>query len=58
VDFQAIVRSLIERPGQVSMLLRLALDSWTARRALVPSRSFLGPTLGLPELRGQLLDVA
>jgi adenosylhomocysteine nucleosidase len=58
VDFQAIMRSLIERPGQVSMLLRLALDSWTARRALVPSRRFLGPTFGLPEPRGQLLDVA
>lgn len=58
VDFQAIMRSLIEHPGQVSMLLRLALDSWTARRALVPSRRFLGPTFGLPELHGQLLDVA
>lgn len=60
VDFQAIMRSLVEQPGQVSMLFRLALDSWTARRALVPSRRFLGPNLGLPlpELGGHLLDVA
>jgi hopanoid-associated phosphorylase len=58
VDFQAIVRSLIEQPKQVSMLLRLALDSWAARRALIPSRRFLGPNLGLPDLREHLLDVA
>jgi hypothetical protein len=58
VDFQAIIRSLVEHPGQVSMLFRLALDSWAARRALIPSRRFLGPNLGLPELQEQLLDVA
>jgi adenosylhomocysteine nucleosidase len=58
VDFQAIIRSLIAHPGQVSMLLRLALDSWAARRALIPSRRFLGPNLGLPELSEHLLDVA
>lgn len=58
VNFPAILRSLIERPGQVSMLFRLALDSWAARRALVPSRRFLGPNLGLPELGEELLDVA
>ncbi len=58
VDFQAIVRSLIEQPKQVPMLLRLALDSWAARRALIPSRRFLGPNLGLPDLREHLLDVA
>jgi adenosylhomocysteine nucleosidase len=60
VDFQAIIRSLIGHPGQVSMLFRLALDSWAARRALVPSRRFLGPNLGLPgaDLSEQLLDVA
>lgn len=58
VDFQAILRSLMAQPGQVSMLVRLALDSWAARRALVPSRRFLGPTLGLPELSEHLLDVA
>jgi hopanoid-associated phosphorylase len=58
VDFHAIIRSLIDHPAQVAMLFRLALDSWAARRALVPSRRFLGPTLGLPDLREHLLDVA
>jgi adenosylhomocysteine nucleosidase len=58
VDYQAIIRSLIARPGQVPMLVRLALDSWAARRALIPSRRFLGPNLGLPELGEHLLDVA
>jgi hopanoid-associated phosphorylase len=66
VDFQAIIRSLRQHPGQISMLLRLALDSWAARRALVPGRRFLGPNLGLPEwqdlpvpeLPRHLLDVA
>lgn len=58
VNFAAILRSLREHPGQVPMLLRLALDSWAARRALVPSRRFLGPNLGLPEFAEELLDVA
>jgi hopanoid-associated phosphorylase len=64
VDFQAIIRSIARNPGQLPMLVRLAFDSWAARRALVPSRRFLGPNLGLPELeelpelRGHLLDVA
>jgi adenosylhomocysteine nucleosidase len=60
VDFQAIIQSLIQHPNQVPMLFRLALDSWAARRALVPSRRFLGPNLGLPapDLGEELLDVA
>ena len=43
---------------QVPTLFRLALDSWAARRTLVPSRRCLGPNLGLPDLRQHLLDVA
>ncbi len=58
VDFQAITRSLIRHPAQLPTLLRLAIDSWAARRALIPSRRLLGPNLGLPELRQHLLDVA
>jgi len=58
VDFEAIIRSLIQHPEQVPTLLRLALDSWAARRALIPSRRLLGPNLGLPDLRQHLLDVA
>ena len=58
VDFHAIMRSLIRHPKQVPTLFRLALDSWAARQALVPGRRFLGPNLGLPDMRQHLLDVA
>jgi hopanoid-associated phosphorylase len=58
IDFQAIMQSLIRHPKQVPTLFRLALDSWSARRALVPSRRFLGADFGLPDLRHHLLDVA
>jgi adenosylhomocysteine nucleosidase len=58
VDVRAVVRSLIRHPKQVPTLFRLALDSWAARQALVPSRRFLGPNLGLPDMRQHLLDVA
>jgi adenosylhomocysteine nucleosidase len=58
IDFQAIIRSLIRHPKQVPTLFRLALDSWAARQSLVPGRRFLGPNLGLPDLRQHLLDVA
>jgi adenosylhomocysteine nucleosidase len=58
VDLQAIMRSLVRHPKQVPTLFRLALDSWAARRALIPSRRFFGPNLGLPDLRQHLLDVA
>jgi hypothetical protein len=52
------MQSLIRHPKQVPTLLRLALDSWSARRALVPSRRFLGADFGLPDVRHHLLDVA
>jgi adenosylhomocysteine nucleosidase len=58
VDFQAIMRSLLRHPKQVPTLFRVALDSWAARQALIPSRRFLGPNLGLPDLAEHLLDVA
>jgi adenosylhomocysteine nucleosidase len=58
VDIHAVIVSLLRHPKQVPMLIRVALDSWTARQALVPSRRFLGPNLGLPDMREHLLDVA
>jgi len=58
LDFQAIMRSLVRHPKQVPTLLRLALDSWAARQALIPGRRLLGPNLGLPDLRQHFLDVA
>jgi adenosylhomocysteine nucleosidase len=54
----AVLQSLIRCPAQVPSLFRIALDSWAARKALVPGRRFLGPHLGLPDLREHLLDVA
>jgi adenosylhomocysteine nucleosidase len=58
VDLRAVMRSLVRHPKQVPTLFRLALDSWAARQVLVPSRRFLGPNLGLPDMREHLLDVA
>jgi len=58
IDVAAITRSVIRRPGQLPTLFRLALDSWAARRTLVPSRRCLGANLGLPDLREHLADVA
>jgi adenosylhomocysteine nucleosidase len=58
VDVRAVIRSLLRHPKQVPTLFRVALDSWAARQVLVPSRRFLGPNLGLPDIRQHLLDVA
>ena len=58
IEFAAIMRSLIRHPKQVPTLFRLGLDSWAARQALIPGRRFLGPNLGLPDMREHLLDVA
>jgi len=58
VNVGAVMRSLARHPRQLPTLVRLARDSWFARQALVPSRRFLGPNLGLPDLRQHLLDVA
>ena len=58
VNVGAVMRSLARHPRQLPTLARLARDSWFARQALVPSRRFLGPNLGLPDLRQHLLDVA
>jgi hopanoid-associated phosphorylase len=45
-DLSAVLRSIVTRPGQLSALIRLALDTRTARTALVRSRRLLGPGLG------------
>src|SRR5262249_50941802 len=58
IDFQAIMRSLMRHPRQGPTRFRLGLDSWAARQALIPGRRFLGPNLGLPDMREHLLDVA
>lgn len=54
----AVLKSLICEPSQMPTLLRVALDSWTARQTLIPGRRFLGANLRLPDVREHLLDVA
>ena len=49
-DLSAVLRSIMARPNQLSALIRLALDTRTARSALMRSRRLLGPGFGLMEL--------
>jgi hopanoid-associated phosphorylase len=48
-DLSAVMRSVAGRPQQINALVRLALDTRTARAALVRSRRLLGPGFGLIE---------
>jgi hypothetical protein len=42
----AVMRELIAGPSQLSGLLRIALDAYAARRALLRARRLLGPDFG------------
>jgi adenosylhomocysteine nucleosidase len=42
----AILRELLARPSQLSGLMRVALDAYTARNALLRVRQMLGPAFG------------
>jgi hopanoid-associated phosphorylase len=46
-DLSAVMRSVAGRPAQINALVRLALDTRTARAALTRSRRLLGPGFGL-----------
>jgi adenosylhomocysteine nucleosidase len=46
-DLSAVWDSIVAQPGQLVGLLRLALDTRTARAALVRSRRLVGPGFGL-----------
>ncbi len=46
-DLPAVLRSVMERPRQVSALMRVALDTRTARAALLRARRELGLGFGL-----------
>lgn len=48
-DLTAVMRSVAGQPRQINALVRLALDTRTARAALVRSRRLLGPGFGLIE---------
>ena len=49
VDVLTVIRSLLQRPRELSGLLRTALDARAARATLRQGRRLLGPRLGLPE---------
>lgn len=46
-DLSAVMRSVMTRPRQVGALIRVGLDTRTARAALVRARRQLGPGFGL-----------
>ena len=46
----AVLRELIASPAQLSSLLRIAADAYTARGALLRERRMLGPAFGLVDL--------
>lgn len=48
-DMAAVMRSLFGRPHQINALVRVGLDTRTARAALVRARRLLGPGFGLIE---------
>jgi hopanoid-associated phosphorylase len=48
-DMPAVLRSVLNRPHQISALVRVGLDTRAARAALVRARRLLGPGFGLIE---------
>jgi hopanoid-associated phosphorylase len=44
----AVIRELIARPSQLSGLLRVAVDAYAARNALLRTRRMLGPAFAFP----------
>jgi hopanoid-associated phosphorylase len=46
----AVIRKLIARPSQLSALLRIAIDAYAARSALLRVRRLLGPGFGRLDL--------
>jgi adenosylhomocysteine nucleosidase len=57
INRTAILGSLARRPGQLTLLVRTAIDARTAFRALSRGRRLLGPDLGYPNLGELLVDV-
>jgi len=58
VNRRAVLGSLLRMPGQLPLLVRNAIDTRTALRALSRGRRLLGPGLGYPDFRQLLVDVA
>jgi len=49
-DMNAVMRSVMVKPHQIAALVRVGLDTRTARAALVRARRMLGPGFGLGEV--------
>jgi len=58
VNRRAVLGSLLRTPAQLPLLVRNAIDTRTALRALSRGRRLLGPGLGYPDFRQLLVDVA
>ncbi len=58
VNRRAVLGSLLRRPGQLPLLVRNAIDTRHALRALSRGRRLLGPGLGYPDFRELLVNVA
>jgi len=56
-DVAAVLRSVLQQPGQLPMLVRISLDLGIARAALFRGRRMLGAGLGFPQFSQGLADV-
>jgi adenosylhomocysteine nucleosidase len=57
-DMNAVMRSVMVRPHQIGALVRVGLDTRTARAALVRARRMLGPGFGLGEVPSTMAEPA
>jgi adenosylhomocysteine nucleosidase len=55
-DMNAVMRSVMVRPHQIGALVRVGLDTRTARAALVRARRMLGPGFGLGEVPSTMAE--
>ena len=58
VNKGAVLRSLLEKPGQVPALIRVARESSAAFNALFRCRNLIGSSLAGPDFREPALDMA
>ena len=58
MDLAAVVRALLNHPGELPRLIRTARAAGAAFRALTGARDLLGPGLGCPYLVEHPVDMA
>jgi hypothetical protein len=57
-DMNAVMRSVMVKPHQIGALVRVGLDTRTARASLVRARRMLGPGFGLGEVPSSIVAAA